>query len=255
MAPAEQTTDDAFLGGALRILQPRHGYRAGLDALLLAASVGRAARVLDVGAGVGVVGIVVAHRLPDAEVVLIERDPQLAGLARDNIARNGLAPRVRVIEAEVGQPRSALAELGRAEESFDHVVANPPYHTLGRCTIGRTTGHAHVMASGDLERWVRFMAAMAKAGGVLSLVHRTEALAAILAATLGRCGGQIIVPMHARPTAASNRVLVQATKGSRAPLKLLPGIVLHDDSGRFRPEIDAVLRRGAALPLTGAEHA
>jgi tRNA1(Val) A37 N6-methylase TrmN6 len=252
MAPAEQTTDDAFLGGALRILQPRQGYRAGLDALLLAASVGRAGRILDVGAGVGVVGIVVAHRLPGAEVVLLERDPLLAGLARDNIARNGLAPRVRVIEADLGQRLGALAELGLARESFDDVVANPPYHTLGRCTIGRDTGSAHVMASGDLEHWVRFMAAMAKAGGALSLVHRTEALAAILAATRTRCGGHVVLPVHARPAAAANRVLVQATKGSRAPLKLLAGIVLHDDSGHFRPEIDAVLRRGAALRLTEA---
>jgi len=252
MAHTEQTTDDAFLGGALRILQPTHGYRAGLDALLLAASVTSAARVLDVGAGVGVVGIAVAHRLVDAEVVLIERDPRLARLARANIVRNGLKQRVRVIEADVTGPFSILAELGVAAESFDHVLANPPYDTVGRCTVGRDKGASHAMPGGDFERWVRFMAAVARAGGRVSLIHRTEALGAILAATRGRFGGHIIIPVHARPAAASNRNLVRAAKGSRALLKLLPGIVLHGDDGRFRPEIDAVLRTGAALRLTGA---
>jgi tRNA1(Val) A37 N6-methylase TrmN6 len=156
-----------------------------------------------------------------------------------------------VIEADIARPLSELEELSTRAESFDHVLANPPYHTLGRCTPARGKGAAHAMHGGDLERWFRFMAAMAKPGGMVSLVHRAEALDAILAASRGRFGGHVIVPMHARPTAAASRVLVHAVKGSRAPLKLCAGVVLHDADGRFRPEIEAVLRGGAALQLTG----
>src|SRR5262249_3695089 len=97
MAPRTETTDDAFLGGALRILQPKSGYRAGIDALLLAASAGAQGQVLDVGAGVGLVGLALARRLVEARVLLVERDPGLAELARSNIERNGLGERVRVL--------------------------------------------------------------------------------------------------------------------------------------------------------------
>jgi tRNA1(Val) A37 N6-methylase TrmN6 len=250
MVPGLETTDDAFLGGALRILQPKCGYRAGIDALLLAASIAERSRVLDVGAGVGVVGMAVARRLPDADVILVERDPLLVQLARANVARNGLGERARVIEADIARPLSELEELSACAESFDHVLANPPYHTFGRCTPARGKSAAHAMHDGDLGRWFRFMAAMAKPGGGVSLVHRAEALDAILAASRGRFGGHVIVPVHARPAAAASRVLVRAIKGSRAPLTLCAGVVLHAADGRFRPEIEAVLRGGAALNLT-----
>jgi tRNA1(Val) A37 N6-methylase TrmN6 len=248
LADAQATTDDRFLGGALSILQPKRGYRAGLDALLLAASIDAGRRVLDVGAGVGVVGLAVARRLPGAEVVLVEREPGLTVLARANCARNGLAGRVHVIEADIARPLGELALLQPLVHSFDHVLANPPYHTRGQCTAGRSTGGAHAMGDGDLERWVRFMAAMAAPGGMLSLVHRPEALDAIIAATRGRFGGHVIRPLHARAGASASRVLVHAVKGSRAPLTLAAGLVLHEADGRFRPEIDAALRAGAALP-------
>jgi tRNA1(Val) A37 N6-methylase TrmN6 len=248
LAHAQATTDDRFLGGALCIVQPRRGYRAGMDALLLAASIGEGRRVLDVGAGVGVVGLAVARRLPEAEVVLVEREPGLAALARANCARNGLAGRVRVIEADVVRPLAELARLRPLAHSFDHVLANPPYHTRGQCTTGPSTGGAHAMGEGDLDRWVRFMAAMAAPGGMLSLVHRPDALDAIIAATRGRFGGHVIRPLHARAGASASRVLVHAVKGSRAPLTLAAGLVLHEADGRFRPAIDAALRAGAALP-------
>jgi len=252
MAPRTETTDDAFLGGALRILQPKLGYRAGIDALLLAASAGAQGQVLDVGAGVGLVGLALARRLLEARVLLVERDPVLAELARSNIERNGLGERVRVLEADITRPLGELEMLQARAGTFDHVLANPPYLTHGRNTLARDAGKgaALSMPHGDLDRWFRFMAAMAKAAGTLSLVHRADALDEILAASAGRFGGLVIVPIYARPGAPASRVLVHASKGSRAPLTLQPGIVLHDHDGSFRPEIEAVLRAGAGLGVT-----
>src|SRR5262245_44871055 len=99
------TTDDVFLGGRLRLLQPAKGFRAGLDAVLLAAATDiatdRGVRVLDAGAGVGTAGLCLAARVAAAQVTLLELVPALAALARANVARNQLSDRVQVIEADV----------------------------------------------------------------------------------------------------------------------------------------------------------
>ena len=251
------TTDDAFLGGRLRVLQPATGYRAGLDAVLLAAASpiedGKAARVLDAGAGVGVVGLCVAARIPDAAVTLVEREPALADLARQNAERNGLADRIEVVVADVGEGGRILhggGPLGAlAPGAFDHVVANPPYYAAG---TGTSPAHpvragAHQMAAGDLDRWVAFLATAARTGGTVTLIHRADALAAVLAALEGRFGALCLLPVHPRAGQPAHRIIVAGVKGSRAPLKIEPGLVLHDADGRYLPAVEAVLRQGAAL--------
>ena len=248
-------TDDAFLGGALRILQPRDGYRAGVDAVLLAASApvkaGQRERVLDVGAGVGVVGLAVARRIADAEVVLIEREPRLAELARTNIERNGLSERVRVVEADVEQPLGRQPALAAMAESFDHVLANPPFHTQGSGTAAADPAKAaaNAMAEDSLVGWARFLAAMARPSGTAAVIHKAEALAALLAAWNGRFGALEVLPIHPRRDAAAIRVIVHGIKGSRAPLGILPQLTLHGDDNGFRPEIDRILRQGAGLEM------
>jgi FkbM family methyltransferase len=248
-------TDDAFLGGALRILQPRDGYRAGVDAVLLAASAhveaGLRQRVLDVGAGVGVVGLAVARRIADAEVVLVERDARLAELARSNVERNALSERVRVVEADVEQPLGRQPALAEMAESFDHVLANPPFHTQGSGTAATdaTKAAAHAMAGDSLIGWSRFLAAMARPSGRVAVIHKAEALAALLAACEGRFGALKVLPIHPRRDAAAIRVIVQGIKGSRAPLVILPQLTLHGDDNGFRPEIDRILRQGAGLEM------
>ncbi len=249
-ATSADVTEDAFLGGRLAVRQPRSGYRAGLDAVLLAAAL-RAApgdKVIDAGAGVGVVGLAAARRIAGIEVLLVEQDDGLADLARGNIARNGLEQRVRVVVGDVAQPLSAHPELQAAAGRFDHALANPPFHVEGRGTASRNPvkAAAHAMPDGTLQRWVRFMAAMVRPGGTATLIHRADALGEILGALDGRFGAVVIAPIHGHAGKPATRVLVRATKGSRAPLQLRPGLVLHGDEG-FRPEIEAVLRGGAAL--------
>jgi len=248
-------TDDAFLGGELRILQPDEGYRAGIDALLLAAAAplrpGRRERVLDVGAGVGVVGLAVARRAPLCDVTLVEREPFLIELARRNIARNDLDGRVRVIAADVARRLDELDELRSDAEGFDHVLANPPYHAEGAGTVSVAAlkATANVMPGGALVRWARFMAAMARPGGSATLIHRADALGEVLTALAGRFGGLLVFPLYPREGKSATRVLVQGTKGSNAPIELRPGLILHERGNRFRPPVEAVLRHGASLVL------
>jgi tRNA1(Val) A37 N6-methylase TrmN6 len=249
--PAEGETDDAFLGGRLRVLQPRGGFRAGIDGVLLAATVDAepGAQVLDVGAGVGIVGLCVACRLPDVRIAMVERDARLAALAKRNVERNGFGGRVSVVEADVLRPLGDCPELGAAAASFDHVLANPPFLVEGRGTAAGdpVKARANAMPEGALDRWVRFMAAMARPGGRIGLIHRADALAEVLDALGGRFGGAIVLPLHARPGDSASRLVVHAVKGSRAPSQLRPGLVLHGPGNGFRPEIAAVLRDGAPL--------
>lgn len=253
-AAGSATTDDIFLGGALRLLQPKAGYRAGIDPVLLAASVplvpGVASSLLDIGAGVGTAGLCAARRNEEAQVVLLEREPVLAELARRNITRNTLEERVRVAEGDLGASAGALAALGLTPDSFDHVIANPPFHHEGR---GTPAGHrlksaAHAMAESDLDNWGRFMARMAAPGGTATMIHKAAALGGVLAAFGGRFGDLRVLPIVPRRGEAAIRVLVQGVKASRAPMVLLDALVLHGSEGHgFTPDVDAMLRGGAGM--------
>lgn len=248
-------TTDAFLGDALEVLQPRSGYRAGIDAVLLAASapIGpeAKARVLDAGAGVGTVGLCVARRLPLTEVSLLEQQPVLAGLARRNTVSNGLAERVQVIEADITAQPAALAALGLVPDMFDVVLVNPPYHAEGQGTASAdpVKAAAHAMPAAALELWTKALVRVCRPGGSIVMIHRAESLDLVLAALGRRFGGLDILPVHPRRGEPANRILVRGTKGSRAPLRLLPGFIVHADDGAYTNEAEAILRRGAALPF------
>ena len=257
-ATAVAVSDDRFLGDLVKVLQPRTGYRAGVDAVLLAAAVPVAnagkMKILDAGAGVGVVGLCLAARLRQADITMLERVPGLAALARQNAARNGWKPRVRIIEGDLTKPAASLVAGGLTLESFDHVVANPPYHVEGRGTLSpdRLKAGSNAMGIDELEHWARFLAAAAKPGGSLSLIHRAQALNDLLAVLSCRFGAITILPLYPRAGSPAKRVIIQGIKGSRAPLSLLPGLTLHEarqeaDKNRFTPPAEAILRHGLSL--------
>ncbi len=250
---AAETTDDAFLGGALALLQPRSGYRAGIDAVLLAATVDASsgAELLDLGAGVGTVGLSAARRLDALRVTLVESDPEAAALARRNIARNGLDDRVRLVVGDVTGSGARLGELGLPFEAFDAAVANPPYHAEGRGTTAALPGKAaaNAMPASALDLWVRAMARHVRPEGRATLIHTAAALPALLDAMAGRFGGLRVLPIHPRAGEPASRVIVRGIKSSRAPLALLSGLVLHGDGHAFTPEADRILRHGAPLAV------
>lgn len=245
-------TDDAFLGGKVMICQPKSGYRAGIDAVFLAAVVPHGTcRVLDLGAGVGTVGLCLAARCDGASVTLLERDPILAELAHANIERSGWAERVRVVQASVGSTAAELTAHDLKADSFDHVLANPPYHAEGRGTAAPDALKAisHAMPEAGLDDWMRFMARMAKPGGTATIIHKAGALPEILAAFAGRFGDLRVLPLYPREGEPAGRVIVQGIKGSRAAMVLMPGFVLHDAGDGFTLAAQAVLRQGAGVSI------
>jgi tRNA1(Val) A37 N6-methylase TrmN6 len=246
-----ETTVDAFLGGALTLRQRRRGYRAGIDPVLLAARCAAqpGERVLDCGAGIGTVGFCVARRVPGCEIVLVERDETYARLAVENIAANNLADRVRLIQADLTAPLSQLPAFAGLIGTFDHALANPPYHvdTDGTRSSDPHKAAANTMRDGSLDDWVRVLAAMLKPGGRMAMIHRADALDRILAVLDGRFGAISVLPLFPSTDLPANRIIVSGQKGSRAPLSLHHGLVVHAPDGGYTTAIEAVLRAPSAL--------
>jgi tRNA1(Val) A37 N6-methylase TrmN6 len=242
---------DAWLGGRLRLLQPPRGaHRAGTDAVLLAAAAGEGAgTVHDLGASTGAVGLAVAIRSPEARVLLVERDPAAAALARANIELNALGERAAVVEADVTAPASVRRAAGLLPDSADLVLTNPPFFegTAHRTSPDPARASAHALPEGGLDAWLRTCADLLRPRGRLVLIHRADALPACLRALDGRFGGVSVRPVHARAEEPAIRVLIAGVRGSRAAFSLRPPLVLHGPDGRFTPEVEA-LHRGEPLP-------
>ena len=241
---------DAFLGGMLRLHQPPRGaHRAGTDAVLLARLLTPRAqdRLCDVGAGTGGVGLACAALVPGLRPTLVERDPTLAEQARANAALNGIDAQVIVVD--VLAPAAERRAAGLLPDSFDLVLTNPPFFTADRHRASPDPGRAaaHTFGEGDLDPWIRACTAILRPGGRLGLIHRAEALTACLDALKGRYGGVAIRPVHARGDAPAIRVLITATRGSRATMSLLPPLLLHGPGGDFTAEA-AALHTGAPWP-------
>jgi tRNA1(Val) A37 N6-methylase TrmN6 len=254
---ANATSADDFLGGRISILQPRHGHRAGSDAVFLAAAVpARTGQsVLDAGAGVGVAGLCLLVRVARLHVTGLEIDAELCALAKSNATHNGFADRLKVINADVTAPVKALRDAGLTRNSYDQVMANPPFHAEGavRAAPDAARAAAHVMGHGQLAVWIRFLTAMAAPKAQLTLIHRLECLGELLGLLRGRFGDVAVFPLFPRPNEPATRIIVQGRKGSRASPRLLPGLILHEPSGAYTAEAEAVLRGGEPLDL-GASH-
>jgi len=251
-AEASSITDDAVLDGRLRLRQPRGGHRVGHDAILLAAATGARAgeHAVDLGAGVGAAGLALAARIPGVTVTLVEVDATLAALANENAERNGLAGRARALALDVAAPARTFAAAGLASGSAHRVLMNPPFNDPVRHRVSSDPRRraAHAAASAGLGVWVACARRLLQPNGTLTLIWRADGLAEVLAGLAG-FGGVGVLPVHPRPDADAIRILVRAEKGSRAPLRLFPGLVLNDAAGEPSAQAEAVLRQGAALPL------
>jgi tRNA1(Val) A37 N6-methylase TrmN6 len=246
-------TEDAVLGGALRLRQPRRGHRVGHDAVLLAAACPAQGgeHVVDLGAGVGAAGLAVARRVPGIAVTLVEIDPELAALAAENAELNGLAARVNSINLDVAAPARAFAAAGVVPDRVDRVLMNPPFNdpVRQRTSPDRRRRLAHAAPRESLAAWIRTAARLLRPNGTLTLIFRADGLVDLGRALDTGFGAVTVLPVYPKPDQPAVRILVRATKASRAPLALLPGLVLNDVGGRPTAQAEAVLRAGAALPL------
>jgi len=244
-----ETTEDKFLGGSLSLLQPAKGYRAGADPVFLASTVEakRGQSVLELGCGVGVALYCLMRRLPDLTVVGVERDPDLANLGRTNAVKNDLDATIVTVD---------LAKLPAdvTSQSFDHVMANPPFFDRSRGTAAAdATREGGRGEDTPLPLWIEVAARRLAPGGQLTIIQRTERLQDILAAMDARLGSIQITPLVAREGRNAQNVIVTAKKGGRAALALEAPFVLHDganhdgDRDSYSPQAKKILRDGLSL--------
>jgi tRNA1(Val) A37 N6-methylase TrmN6 len=251
MTDASQFTEDAFLGGRLRLRQPKSGHRAGHDAMLLAAATPARSgdRVVDLGAGIGAAGLALARRVAGLELVLVEIDSALADLARGNAAANAICADVIVLD--VTSEAGTFAAAGLAPDSVDVVLMNPPFNDSARhrASPDKARVSAHVATAATLESWVHASRRILKSGGVLSLIWRAEGLAEVLAALDRGFGSLKILPVHGEITTPAIRVLINATKGGKAPLQIHAALVLNDESALPNKQVQEILGGKGVLPL------
>ncbi|KAA5802164.1 methyltransferase [Alkalicaulis satelles] len=237
-------TGDRILGGRLSLVQTSDGYRAGMDAILLASAIRLApgARAAEFGCGPGAALLCAAHACPDAHITGVELDPRAADLARRNAAANGMEDRITIVEGD--------ALTWRPGAALDAVFFNPPFfddpQALRAPKPGKT---AAWISEAPLADWISAGLKRLKSGGSLTLIHRADRLGEALTALQGRAS-MVVLPVHPRAGAPAKRILIEARAGGRAPLALLPPLVLHEDgSGAWTARADALLRGQARLEM------
>ncbi len=245
-APKPEITEDLLLDGRVRLRQPRVGYRAGVDAALLAAACDAApgARVIEAGCGVGGALLAAAARRSEVHFTGVERDSTALALVHENIALNGMAERVEALAGDVEQ---GFRALGLAP--FDAAMANPPFFDDAGAIRGPAPARTGAwIADGGLKAWTDFLLKAVREGGSITIIHRADRLGDILAALAPKAGSFRIRPVHPFADEPAKRILVRANKTGKAPLVLLPGLVLHDRAGgKYTTQAEAILRGGDHL--------
>ena len=241
-----EVTQDSFLGGSLEILQPRKGYRAGMDAVLLGAAIPAEAgqHVLDVGCGVGTAGLCLARRVAGVQVTGIELQPEIHALAIQNAANNGLKDRFSFVCGDVTNKGQVLPA-----RYFDHVISNPPYiaEASGRRSFREHADLSKRESDVELTEWIEAMLYWVKERGCITIIHRADRLHEIIDLLNPRVGALRVCPVWPKKGRNANRVVVQGRREAKAGLTLLPGIVVRDDQDRVTPEMEEIQRLGRGL--------
>lgn len=240
-----QTTDDAFLGGKLKILQPKKGFRAGVDSVFLAASlaVEPGDKIVEAGTGPGVAALCLLARVPGIQLTGMERETASANLARENAARNGLA--LQVLEADI------TANNLLSPESFAHGFANPPWFENHAATHSphALKARAHALEEGGLALWVANLGRLVAAEGSLTFIHRWQEAPAIAALMQENGFNAIrIQPIAARADETPIRAIVRGLKVKAGQVETLESFVLHEGpSNSFTKQAEAILRHGESF--------
>ncbi len=233
-------TKDSFLGEKLQVTQPKMGYRAGSDAVLLASFISKnPKKVLDVGCGVGVASLCLLTRLPALHVTGIDCQEHLIHLAKQNAQENGFLDRSNFFVED-------LHKSSLTPNHFDHVMTNPPYFDVSSPSPDEARALARCQTDVGLEGWIKFCIKMAKPRGYVSLVCPASLLPKTLH-FMNSLGDITLFPLWPREGEPANRVLIRGRKSVNSPSKMLPGLVLHKAEGGYTPQAQGVLWDGMAV--------
>ncbi len=250
IAKVSATTADWLLNGQVRLQQPAVGYRVAIDPILLAAAVPAVAGevAFDLGSGTGAATLCLHHRVRGCQIVGLESDMDMLVLAQHNASLNDAENRVTFVRGDAASPPTQITA-----QAFDHVFSNPPYLEPKRFD-GRNEGSrqrvvANLEQTMGLTAWIEVMAIAAKPKGRLTLIHRADRLDELLAALRCYAGGIVVYPLWPKLGHPAKRVLVSARTGVSTPLRMAPGLVLHEALGAYTEAARNVLENGAPLVI------
>ena len=241
--------EDSLLGGKVRLLQKRGGYRTAIDPVFLAAAVPakEGEVVLDLGCGVGAVSLCLHTRISGLNITGLDVQKPLVDLARRNSVLNNCEDNIRFVDGDLLKP---LKELSEAK--FDHVLANPPYFTekSGNTSPDTTKALANVENEAGLAEWVGAACRALKTRGRITFIHRTDRVADLITILNDSFGGLVIFPLWTARGKEAKRVIVTARKGVASPTRISSGLVLHKKDGSFTNQAQGVLKNAAPLNVT-----
>lgn len=241
-------SEDRLLDGKIRLLQPVDGFRAAIDPILLAATVPSGVRsVLDAGCGSGAASLCLAWRNSDCHITGLDIQPDLTSLYERNALLNGMGKRMASITADIADlPPFACAE------KFDCVMTNPPFlpETRGNISPVAARARSHVENEADLDCWLTSCLRMLKPRGTLCLIHRSDRMDLIMKCLNGAVGGILLFPLWPKKNRPAKRILICGRKGIATPATVHPGLVLHEDDGRYTTEANDILRNGLGLEIS-----
>ncbi len=247
-------TEDDFLNGEVKLRQPLKGYRAGSDALLLAAALPKInGKMLEVGAGVCAPSLCYLARLQGSEflpnITAIEMFDDIIELAKHNIVKNGFKAQISILNIDIFDSAANHQAAGLHFDSFDHVFSNPPFFNplSHKISTDDYKALAHSIKQDDLKKWLIFMVRLLKNKAHLSIIYPMEQLYCVLKILENRVGNITIIPIFSKPNAVATRFILQGEKGSKAPLKMQQPLVLREESGAATPLAEAVFRHGGAI--------
>lgn len=235
----------------IRIYQNKDGYRFSVDALLIYSfiTMPRLRKIADLGAGSGIIGLLLARKYPSAEVTLVELQERLAELAGRNVAANGLEGRVRVAHADI---RAIVAALRDAESApfplsgdYDLVVSNPPYRRVktGKLSIDDERAIARHELRLSLPELIRAAALLLRHHGRFCVIHLPERLTEIVTVMRGYgLEPKRLRFVHSRIAEEAKMALIEAVKGARPGLDVEPPLIIYEAGGGYTEEMKELYR-------------
>ena len=237
----ENTTVDDFLGGLIKLSQPKIGYRATSDAVMVAAAVPakEGETILDVGCASGIVGLCIGARVPNLSITGVEIQPELVELACQNAALNG--QNLTVIKADISKKVPELHGI-----QFHHVVTNPPFYTETPARQSQQVEMAYKQVV-PLKKWIDFCLRHLRAKGTFTIIHRAESVPEILSLLNGRLGGIRLIPIWPKQGVNPKRVIIQGIMNSKKPFEIHTGFVMHHHDDTRTDEAERIMREGVSL--------
>lgn len=241
----DETLDELF-GGRLRIIQKKKGYRFSIDAVLLAhfARLKRGERVIDLGAGSGVISIILALRFPGSgRITGLELQRPLADMARRNVMLNRLGECVDILQGDIRNPSSFLTV-----KSYDVVVFNPPYRKAGtgRINPDEERALARHEIRGSAADFLQASDRLLRDGGRVYLIYPAKRMVEVLyrMRVLGLEPKNLRV-VHSRTSSEGEFILVEGLKGGGEEVKILPPLFIYGEEGGYSGEMQGIFN---ALP-------